>query len=91
MPKSCLEVKFRGVKTNGLYLIEPKPGVQISTYCNMDTLHGGWTLLMTFASKQGWTKENSVMRKSDDPFSQDYSIFKYADDIKNQDPAEVVQ
>ena len=62
----------------------------ISAYCNMDSLNGGWTLLTNFASRDGWKSENIEMRGASDPMTQDYSIFKYADDIKNSDQAEVI-
>ena len=95
-PKSCLEIKFRGMKTSGMYKIEPRQGHIISVYCNMNSLNGGWTLLTTFASKNGWVDSSGIssieMRAavSGNALVEDYSVLKYADDIKNLNPGEVI-
>ena len=62
----------------------------------MVSLNGGWTLLTTFASKNGWVDSSGSssieMRAavSGNALVEDYSVLKYADDIKNLNPGEVI-
>lgn len=45
---------------------------------------GGWTLLVTSHTNE-WTKDNVELKNEDKPsLISDYSILKYADDIKNE-------
>lgn len=44
---------------------------------------GGWTLLVTSATNT-WTKNDVTFKNADKPsLTDDFSILKYADDIKN--------
>lgn len=92
-PQSCLEVLFRGFHQkipykSGVYKIEINGNV-IETYCDLERYGGGWTLVTKSSSRTGWTKDLALERNSNNVSSDDYSIFKYINDIKNIDPAEV--
>ena len=72
--------------TDGIYPIYPN-GVSnppVMAYCDMSRDGGGWTLLVTSRTNT-WTKDNVLLRNAESPsVTNDYSILKYADDIKNQ-------
>jgi len=70
---------------DGVYEIYPhglsKP--PIKTYCDMSRDGGGWTLLVT-SHTNTWTAADVTLRNPDKPsLTADFSILKYADDIKN--------
>ncbi|KAK3698442.1 hypothetical protein QZH41_010011 [Actinostola sp. cb2023] len=70
---------------DGIYDIYPHglSNAPIKAYCDMSRDGGGWTLLVT-SHTNSWTKENVILRNADSPsLTRDYSILKYADDIKN--------
>ena len=71
--------------TDGIYQIYPRgpSNPPVKTYCDMSRDGGGWTLLVTSRTNT-WTKDNVRLRNPDSPsVTNDYSILKYADDIKN--------
>ncbi|XP_031572100.1 uncharacterized protein LOC116306186 isoform X2 [Actinia tenebrosa] len=87
---SCRHLQTQAISNNldlpdAIYTIYPhglssKP---ILAYCDMSRDGGGWTLLVTSRTNT-WTDQNIILRNVMSPsLSQDYSILKYADDIKN--------
>uniref|UniRef100_A0A7M6DPA1 Uncharacterized protein n=1 Tax=Clytia hemisphaerica TaxID=252671 RepID=A0A7M6DPA1_9CNID len=91
-PESCLQIMHRGFQEkqtfkSGLYKIKVKEEI-VQTYCDFDRHGGGWTLVTKVSSSNGWTKENSILRNKDDASKDDFSIFKYIDELKFKDPAE---
>ena len=82
----------RGYKSNGVYMIEPKAGESVGTYCNFDEDKngGGWTLLINVVSNAGWTVESVKKRSSDDPLNSDYSIFGMIDEMMDPYNVEVI-
>lgn len=92
-PQSCLQVLFRSFHQklpykSGVYKIKVKDNI-IETYCDLERYGGGWTLVLKSSSRTRWTKDLGLERNSDSASSNEYSIFKYIDDLKHLDPAEV--
>ena len=58
--------------------------------CDSHRFGGGWTLLTKSSSSQGWTNENILKRNSDNPQSEEYSIFSLVDHLKGSDKGEVI-
>ena len=79
-PTSCMEIKLRYLnegKTvkSGKYLLKDQDGKTISTWCNMDSFSGGWTLLVNKISGAGWNKKTMLSRNADKTsLSEEYSI-----------------
>jgi hypothetical protein len=72
--------------TDGLYWIKNDSingGTPFQIYADMTTDGGGWTLLLTNASKSGWTIENAISRVEGTPsLDANYSIVIYGDLLK---------
>ena len=74
---------------DGFYNIQPvdKP---VSTYCDMTRNGGGWTLLLTSASRQGWNAKNVLERNLQNPtLKTDFSILGQADNILGKEKFQV--
>lgn len=64
-PKTCKELRRRGMTTNGIYMLKPlKYQMAIEALCDMETDGGGWTLVASI-------HESDIRRKcySDDLWS----------------------
>ena len=70
--RSCREFFERcNSKSDGLYTIylqKPNAAETANVFCDMTHDDGGWTLLVTSASNQGWSKDNVKTR---------YDVFFY--------------
>eukprot|EP00047_Mylnosiga_fluctuans_P000295 m.190484 g.190484 ORF g.190484 m.190484 type:complete len:1020 (+) comp10042_c1_seq5:75-3134(+) len=68
-----------------VYWLRPNnTGTVFQTICDMSTSNGGWTLLTTTSTPNGWTTANAVLRGTPST-SVDFSVLTYADSIKNAD------
>lgn len=87
-PKSCLDVQLRILANNkllqdGIYKIT-LGNRDIQTHCKFSAYGGGWTLLLTSASDNGWTRDNLKSRNMGTPaMTLDFSILEMADKITN--------
>jgi len=69
--------------TDGIYTIKPGDR-KIQTFCKFDEHGGGWTLVLTSATDNGWTRDNVKSRNTDSPsVTADFSILEMADNITN--------
>ena len=66
---------------DGVYKINPTGSQEVLAYCDMSRDGGGWTLLVT-SHTNSWTENNVILRNSPKLYD-DYSILKYADNIKD--------
>ncbi len=84
LPTSCMEIKFRRsdvgkVAKSGKYLLKDKDGKTISTWCNMESFSGGWTLLVNKISGAGWNKETMLSRNVEKAsLSEEFSILYHS-------------
>ena len=88
MGRSCKAIKLILQDENrplydGLYTIQPKSdGNAFKVYCDMTRNGGGWTLIVS-SHTNTWTNISVRLRNENNPeLKKDYSILKYADDIK---------
>ena len=64
-----------------MYTIKPSDR-EIKTFCNFNKYGGGWTLVLTSASDNGWTRDNVKFRNADSPsLTSDFSILEIANKI----------
>jgi len=86
--RSCREFLERcHSKTDGLYTIylqKPNSAETGNVFCDMTHDNGGWTLMITSATNQGWTKDNVKSRNAAEPsVTKDYSALNEGDTIKS--------
>ena len=92
-PKSCFDLLTRSLDEvrpykSGVYKIEFKDKI-VQTYCDLERYGGGWTLVTKASTSTDWTKETTLERNINSVDKDDYSIFKFVDELKHMDPAEV--
>lgn len=93
IPRSCMEVNFRGLQTNllsdGIFTIKP-PGLhEVKTYCDFSADGGPWTLLLTSRTHTGWDGDNVKQRNIHKPsLNEDFSMLGFADAIKDFDKSQ---
>lgn len=67
---------------NDVQTLIPKTGVSLKTYCDLTSFGGEWTLILS-SDSNSWTKENVLLRNTDNPdLKKDYSILQYPDLFK---------
>ena len=95
-PFSCTEIRLRALirghkPKSGLYQIQTSKGQIVSTFCDMDSFGGGWTMVLNKVSNTGWNKATTLSRNIDNASkSEDYSILSYAKGISSLKKQEVV-
>ena len=68
---------------DGVYTIYPDRVTAVKAYCDMHRQGGGWTLLVSSHTNK-WTAGKVHLNNKDNPnLYHDYSILKYADQMKN--------
>ncbi|KAF0296070.1 hypothetical protein FJT64_006456 [Amphibalanus amphitrite] len=80
--QSCLQLRDdEDPLPDGIYWLT---GLPVPVYCDFTHDGGGWTLLLTAVSKDGWDLLSVLARNRRSPSMTDnYSILRYADTIKN--------
>ena len=75
--------------SDGFYILHT-PNKTVSTYCDMTRNGGGWTLLLTSASRQEWNASNVLDRNGSNPsLTEDFSILGEADNILGKEKFQV--
>jgi len=87
LPRSCSEIQLRGVQNkpvpDGVYKVKPG-NREVQTICKFSQHGGAWTLMLTSATDNGWTRDNIRSRNTSNPsLSSDFSILDMADKITN--------
>lgn len=68
---------------DGIYTIKPGDR-ETQTFCKFNEHGGGWTLVLTSATDNGWTRDNVKLRNTNSPsLTSDFSILEMADEITN--------
>eukprot|EP00795_Rhopilema_esculentum_P015280 gene15280-6491_t len=90
IPTSCMKIKLRSLThgnkaKSGLYEIQNLEGKKVlSTFCDMESFGGGWTLVLNKVSTAGWTKESTLSRNTDKASKDnDYSILFHSHEVIN--------
>ncbi len=90
-----MEIKLRRLNEgkaakSGKYLLKDKDGKAISTWCNMDSFSGGWTLLVNKISGAGWNKETILSRNVDKAsLSEEFSVLYHSKAVMGMRKEEV--
>ena len=77
-----MEAFEAGNRADGVYTLAPM-GENVDMYCDMTTMGGGWTLLVTSADNL-WTTDEVLLHGSVS-LEADYSVLSYADTMKGAD------
>ncbi|KAF0302202.1 hypothetical protein FJT64_025690 [Amphibalanus amphitrite] len=80
-PATCLQLqRANGSLADGVYQLA---GLAEPVYCDFSHDGGGWTLLLTAASRAGWDRLNVRLRSADRPsLTDNYSILGRGDRLK---------
>ena len=74
---------FTSLLLDGVYKVKPG-NREVQTICKFSQHGGAWTLMLTSATDNGWTRDNIRSRNTSNPsLSSDFSILDMADKITN--------
>ena len=87
LPGSCRMLQRAGYRTDGVYRHR---GLPAPLYCDMTLNLGGWTLLTSSVSNEGWTLDYVIERRRDTPgIDINYSILGLGEQILSTSPKSV--
>ncbi|KAI8497393.1 hypothetical protein Bbelb_246990, partial [Branchiostoma belcheri] len=92
LPRSCREALDRArilgeYPRKGIYHIRVKSRV-LSVYCDMTRDGGGWTLLVTASTREGWEGHVTERHVGYPSVNRDYSVLGYGNMIKDSFPGD---
>ena len=92
-----MEIKLRILKQgstakSGQYEIQSQNGTMLTTYCDMKSYGGGWTLVLNRASTFGWTADTTLSKNAQEVSKlHDYSILFHSEEILDLRKEEVCE